>query len=194
MNLDYPEGATPLDQDAISGLIPNITTQSELNEYEARNILEGARWAKRARGSNHDMLLLTTLRRLHQKMFDFTWQWAGQFRKLETNIGVTPENIAMRLEQHCGNTRYQIEHSILPWDELGVRFHHELVLIHPFPNGNGRHARLATDILFQRNGQIPFTWGSHSLTESSEIRREYIEALREADQGNFDRLSLFVRT
>ena len=194
MRFDYPEGATPLDPDTSAGLLPNLTTQAELNEFEARNILEAVGWAQRARGVNRDVLLLTTLRRLHEKMFAFTWQWAGQFRQAETNIGIAPTQIPMRLEQLCGNTRYQVEHNAFPWDELAARFHHELVLIHPFPNGNGRHARLAADILLERNGQARFTWGSQSLTESSEVRREYIEALREADQGDIERLLRFVRT
>lgn len=194
MRLDYPEGATPLEPDTIAGLLPNLTTQAELNEFEARNILDAVNWARWARGSNRDILLLPTLRRLHERMFALTWQWAGQFRKSETNIGISPAQIPMRLEQLCGNTRYQIEHNVCPWDELAVRFHHELVSIHPFPNGNGRHARLATDIMLERNGQARFTWGSHSLTEGTAIRREYIEALREADQGNIGRLFRFVRT
>jgi Fic-DOC domain mobile mystery protein B len=194
MVFDYPEGATPLDPDTIAGLLPNLSTQGELNEFEARNILEAVNWARRARGPNRNVLLLPTLRKLHEKMFSLTWEWAGQFRSTETNIGISPLQIPMRLEQLCGTTRYQVEHRAFPWDELAARFHHELVLIHAFPNGNGRHARLATDILLERNGQSRFTWGSHSLTESSEIRRTYIEALRDADRGNIELLLHFVRT
>lgn len=192
--LAYPEGATPLDPDMMAGLIPNLTTQGELNEFEARNILLGERWALRARGDNRSILLLTTLRRLHQKMFDLTWRWAGQFRNTETNIGVAWPQIPMRVEQLCGNVRYQIEHQVFPWDEVAARFHHELVSIHPFPNGNGRHSRLAADLLLIRNGQPRFTWASRSLTESSAIRQDYIAALREADAGNIERLIAFVRT
>lgn len=194
MRLENAEGATPLDPDAIAELIPNLTTQRELNEFEARNIGLAERWAGRARGDNRDMLLVTTLRLLHAKMFDRTWRWAGQFRRVETNIGVPWIQIPIRLEQFCDNTRYQVEHQTFPWDELAVRFHHELVWIHPFPNGNGRHARLATDLLLARNGQPRFTWGSISLIENSQVRREYIAALQEADGGDYERLMRFVRT
>ena len=190
----YPEGATPLDPDSANGLLPNLTTQRELNEFEARNILRGERWAVRARGDNRDVLLLTTLRKLHKNMFDSVWNWAGQFRRVDTNIGAAWEQVPIRLEQLCGNTRYQVAHQVFDWPEMAARFHHELVLIHPFPNGNGRHARLAADLLLLRNNQPRFTWGSHSLTENSLIRREYIAALREADQGNIERLLLFVRS
>ena len=194
MRFEYPEGATPLDPDTIAGLIPNLTTQAELNEFEARNILEAQRWAQRARGDNRNLLLSTSLRKLHRQMFFQTWQWAGQFRKVQTNIGIEPQQIPMRLEQLCGNTRYQWENSVFSPEEWAVRFHHELVLIHPFPNGNGRHARLATDLLLQRNGQARFTWGARSLMESNEVRHDYIEALREADRGDLTRLLRFVRT
>lgn len=194
MRLLYPEGATPLDPDILAGLLPNLTTQGELNEFEARNILQSERWALRARGDNRDILLLTTLRKLHERMFDITWRWAGQFRNTDTNIGVAWQQIPTRLEQLCGNTRYQAEHQTFPWDELAARFHHELVWIHPFPNGNGRHARLAADLLLLRNGQPRFTWGSRSLVESSALRQEYITALREADQGDYSRLLAFVIT
>ena len=194
MQFEYPAGATPLDPDMAAGLIPNLTTQEELNEFEARNIHEANSWVRVARGSNRDILLLVTLRRLHARMFGLTWRWAGQFRTAETNIGISPAQIPMRIEQLCGNTRYQIEHSVFAWDELAVRFHHELVSIHPFPNGNGRHARLATDILLERNGRQRFTWGSRSFIASSQVRQEYIEALRAADGGDMGRLLRFVRT
>ena len=194
MRFEYAEGATPLSPETMDGLIPNLTTQGELNEFEARNIALAQRWALRARGDNRDMLLATTLKTLHAKMFDQTWRWAGQFRRVETNIGVAWIHIPQRVEQLCGNTQYQVEHAVWPWDELAVRFHHELVSIHPFPNGNGRHARLATDLLRIRNGQSRFTWGSTSLIENSLVRQEYIAALREADRGDYERLLQFVRT
>jgi Fic-DOC domain mobile mystery protein B len=193
MRFEYAEGATPLDPDTVAGLIPNLMLQAELNDFEAQNILQAIQWAKRARGTDREILQVTSLRKLHLKMFSLTWQWAGQFRSVQTNIGVSAEQIPMRLEQLCGNVRYQIENKVFPWEELAVRFHHELVLVHPFPNGNGRHSRLATDILLERNGQVRFTWGSRSLSESTEVRREYIDALREADRGDIERLLRFVR-
>ncbi len=194
MIFEYPEGATPLEPDAAADLIPGLTTQGELNEFEAMNILLAEQWALRARGDNRNVLLMTTLRKLHKRMFELTWKWAGEFRRVETNIGVSWLQISMQLEQLCQNTRYQVEHEVFPWDELAARFHHELVSIHPFPNGNGRHARLAADLLLLRSGQQRFTWGSRSLVEASETRREYIMALREADGGDVQRLVRFVRT
>jgi fido (protein-threonine AMPylation protein) len=93
------------------------------------------------------------------------------------------------------NTKYQIEHNATPPDELAARFHHQLVLIHPFPNGNGRCCRLIADLLLQKMGLEPFTWGSGghaSLVSQSEMRAEYLAALRAADQGDISPLLAFA--
>lgn len=127
MNIEYPEGATPLDADVLSALIPNLTPQREFNEFEARNILDGEQWARRARGENRDVLRVPPLRRLHLKMFDRTWRWAGQFRHTQTNIGVAASEIAVRLEQLCGNSRFRINLSIADIDEIAAEYHHSLV-------------------------------------------------------------------
>ena len=50
-------------------------------------------------------------------------------------------------------------------DEITVRFHHRLVAIHPFPNGNGRHARLIADVLVTKLGRPAFSWGSANLVK-----------------------------
>jgi fido (protein-threonine AMPylation protein) len=81
-----------------------------------------------------------------------------------------------------------------PLDECAVRFHHRLVHIHPFPNGNGRHARLATDILLRSVGSEEFSWGRANLLVDNNLRSSYIEALRSADRGNFALLLKFVRS
>jgi Fic-DOC domain mobile mystery protein B len=124
--------------------------------------------------------------------------WAGKTRQSAKNIGVSAEQIPTQLSSLFGDTRYWIEHKTFPWDGIGARFHHRLVQIHAFPNGNGRHARLMTDILVETHGQNRFSWGmsrsgSPIETEGS-TREEYIQALREADKKSFGRLIRFVRS
>jgi hypothetical protein len=46
-----------------------------------------------------------------------------------------------------------------------VRFHHRLVQIHPFLNGNGRHSRLMADLLVMQLGTGRFSGGDGSITE-----------------------------
>jgi hypothetical protein len=94
----------------------------------------------------------------------------------------------------CGDVRYWIENNTYPPDEIAVRFHHRLTLIHPFPNGNGRHARLIADILLIRLGRPAFTWGSANLVKEGEARTKYLEAIRLADNGNVQSLLKFARS
>ncbi len=192
VNLDYPPGATPLDADELACLIPkHITTQSELNEWEQLNILQGEAWAQKQR---KDILDEVFVRQLHEKMFGETWSWAGTFRKSNKNIGIDWQHIGVRLRDLLNDVRYQIEHATYPPDEIATRFHHRLVVIHPFPNGNGRHARMMADLLVQKLGQLRFTWGSKILTEATETRDRYITALRAADHGDYPPLLAFVRS
>ena len=189
---DYPPGATPLDAEEIASLIPgHITTQGELNEWEQLNIVQGEQWARKQR---KDILTEAFLRQLHQQLFGETWKWAGEFRKTDKNIGVDWLKIGVELKNLLDDTRYQIEHASYPSDEIAVRFHHRLVAIHPFPNGNGRHARLMADLLVERLGQPRFTWGSHSLIDANATRQQYIAALQAADRRDIAPLLAFARS
>ena len=196
-SFEYAPGATPLDPNEINGLIPNyITTQAELNQLEQNNIVEGKIWSTKK--NNRDILSDGFIKKLHREMFKNVWKWAGTFRLSDKSIGVPWQNISVEVKKLCDDTEFWIANEIYPWEELGVRFHHRLVLIHPFPNGNGRHARLITDVLFLKYGNPPFTWGNGNgavkLESNSDARLEYIQALREADQKKFKRLIQFVRS
>jgi len=178
-NIEYPPGATPLDADELASLIPgHITTQGELNEWEQLNIVQGEAWARKQR---KEILNEAFVRQLHKQMFGETWQWAGNFRKSDKNIGVDWLKVGVELKNLLDDVRYQVEHATYSPDEIAVRFHHRLVVIHPFPNGNGRHARMMADLLAARLDQPRFSWGSRSLTDASLIsatdtRHRYIGA------------------
>ena len=94
--------------------------------------------------------------------------------------------------------RYWIENKTYGWDEIGARFHHRLVSTHAFVNGNGRHARMMTDILLSSAGQEAFSWGLKTPNEALDVegplREQYISALKTADQGDYDALLRFVRS
>lgn len=195
MEFHYAPGATPLDPDEAAGLVPtHITTQGDLNAWEQINIVQGDRWA--ARQKKRDLLDEGFIRDLHRQMFDKTWQWAGTFRKTNKNIGVDSTQVAVKLRNLLDNTKYQIENHVFDADELAVRFHHQLVWIHAFPNGNGRHSRLMADLLAMRLGRPRLTWGGgeKSITTVGELRAQYLAALRAADQGQFGDLIAFARS
>lgn len=186
------EASTPLSEEEKNGLIPTwITLRGELNEVERLGISAAEKWAFSRK--HKDVLTEDFVKKLHKRMFKDVWNWAGQFRTTERNIGVASWQISMELRKLLEDVKYWIENNTFPFDEIGARFHHRLVLIHPFPNGNGRHARLMTDILLHSLGQSVFSWGQGSLVEVSELRKQYIQALRAADSGNYDLLFDFVR-
>lgn len=187
------DGATPLDPDEARGLIPShITTQGQLNAWEHQNILEGMQWAASVR--RKDLLTTEFMRRLHKRLFGRTWAWAGTLRLTERNIGVAPEHIAVRLNDLCEDVRTQLQYRSYPLDAIAARFHHRLVYVHPFANGNGRFSRVMTDLLLVEQGAEPFTWGAGDLVDQGGTRNRYLEALRAADEGNYQLLLAFVRS
>jgi Fic-DOC domain mobile mystery protein B len=198
LKIQYPKGATPLDPDELAGLIPNyITTQGELNTLERDNILDALTWAAKKKKTK-DRASISFAYDLHQQMFGRVWKWAGTLRKTDKNIGVAWAQVSSQLPSLFQDLDYWIINQTYSWDEIGARFHHRLVAIHAFPNGNGRHARLLTDLIFETHGQIPFTWGMSSANSSLEadgvLRDEYIEALRETDSKKMTRLIQFVKS
>ena len=134
------------------------------------------------------------MRGLHRRMFDKVWKWAGVYRKTERNIGVEPYRIQPELRQILDDARYWVEHQTYPPDELAVRFHHRLVLVHPFANGNGRWSRLTADVLATQLGGARFTWGSANLQAPGAVRQAYIDALHAADRHDLDPLLSFARS
>lgn len=127
-------------------------------------------------------------------MFGRVWKWAGHYRRTGKNIGIDAYRIPMELRNLLDDVRFWIEHSTYQPDEIGARFHHRLVWIHLFPNGNGRHARTATDLLLVTTGATRFTWGRENLVDAGETRRAYVDALRAADAHDYGPLLAFVRS
>lgn len=193
-DFDFPQGATPLDRNEIEGLIPtHITSRGELDRWEQDNINEALAWVDSHKPK--DILNDAFMKRLHKRMFGNVWKWAGTFRRSDKNIGVSWYVISSELKNLCDDVHYWIEHKTFSEDEIAVRFHHRLVQIHLFPNGNGRHARLMADILLERFfDKPPFTWGTVNLVKTGDDRRQYIESLRAADKGDYEPLMRFVRS
>jgi Fic-DOC domain mobile mystery protein B len=191
---NYPPGATPLTPEEQDGLkLRHITTRGELDRWEQDNIQDALSWLSRRRKTDildEDFILL-----LHEKMFNKVWQWAGSFRRTDKNIGVSWTKVRMELRNLLDDTKTWIEFKSYSPDEIAYRLHHRLVLIHLFPNGNGRHSRLITDvILTEIFKQESFTWGSDDLSSANDVRKRYITALKAADANDYKLLSEFVRS
>ncbi len=191
--LDLPDdAATLLGPEERDGLIPSyITLRGELNAAEQESILEAEAWAFRRR---RNVLDEATLDDLHRRMYGRVWRWAGEHRRSEKNIGIDWRLIPQELRKLLDDCRYWIENETYEPDEIAARFHHRIVWIHCYPNGNGRHGRLATDLLLVALGRPRFSWGRESLADTNETRQRYIAALRAADGHDFAPLLAFVRS
>jgi len=187
------DGATPLDPDEMEGLrFKHIQTRGQLDELEQANIQNGIKWLSKQKSP--DVLSEGFVRELHKKLFGEVWLWAGTFRKTEKSIGIDPIQISIQLRQLLDDATYWIENKTFPPKELAGRFHHKLVYIHLFPNGNGRHSRIMADaILIKILGEPPIDWaGGYQLGKINERRTQYITALRLADGDNFEALMEFI--
>lgn len=190
---DASDGATPLDPDEREGLLQSwIAFRHELNAAEQANIAKGLAWAERQ--TKRPVLDEAFVRALHERMFGDVWRWAGKYRLTSRNLGIEAARIPLEVANVLDDARHWVEFQVFPPDEIAVRLHHRMVSIHPFPNGNGRHARLLADLLAERLGQPPFTWGRRSLAAPSATRAAYIAALRAADDHDPNPLIAFARS
>lgn len=189
---EQPDAATPLTPDERKGLIPSdITFRRELNKAEQDNITRGQAWALARR---RNVMSERFVRDLHRHMLSEVWRWAGEFRTSERNLGIPHYEIPLALRQLLDDAAAWIEHKAYEPDEIAVRFHHRLVQIHPFPNGNGRHSRLMADLLVMQLGRERFTWGRTRLLDAGEVRRRYMAALEAADTHDIAPLVEFARS
>jgi Fic-DOC domain mobile mystery protein B len=188
-------GATPLSDEDLQGLrIPSVTTHGELNEVEAANIIRGQEWALRARTARlPDLLSDRFMQRLHLTMFGDVWRWAGKYRLKDTNIGVPSNEIREHLRNVYDDARAWLEHDVYSPEEFAARLHYRIVTVHPFPNGNGRHARMVAHVVLVRHFKHdPLPWGSSALYAADAARQAYITALVAADNNDFAPLLAFA--
>ena len=193
MVIEDPEGATPLDPDELEGLkYPHIENRGELDQLEQQNIQEGYNWLASQR-KYRDYISEEFLKELHRQLFGSVWSWAGSFRHSDKNIGADHLYIGVELRNLLDDAKFWVEHATYHREEFSARFHHRLVKIHAFPNGNGRHARIMTDVILERVLGVPaINWEARTLDQSSEYRQSYINALRAADNNDYQPLIEFV--
>ena len=189
---DEPDHATPLSPEERTGLkLAYITLREQLNEVEQQNIALAVSWA----GSRkHNPVREPFGRGLHRRMFGDVWNWAGEYRTSNKNLGAEHGMIVPRLYEVFENINYWVNNQTFPPDEIAIRFHHGLVVVHPFANGNGRWSRLMGDILATRLGKTPFNWAGGALADPGTVRAQYIAALQAADGHDFGPLIGFARS
>lgn len=171
-----------------------VKTRADLNRAEAENIAKAVAYVYQSRLRAKTIISEEWLRRLHKRMYGDVWSWAGKYRATDKNLGVPRHEVASSLAQHIDNASFWLTNATYEYDELAIRFGHRLVWIHPFPNGNGRWHRLASDALIMSLGGARFTWGGvGELTGQGPIREQYIRAIKAADGYDFGELLTFAR-
>ena len=176
-------GETPID--GISGLkLKDVKTRRQLSLVEAENVLKAtvkylaARPTRRLAPFN-----LTWFLKLHAEMFGDVWDWAGQPRQVDLNIGVAWYQVEMDLQNLADDLDYWEKN----WSDVleqAVYLHHRAVRVHPFLNGNGRWARMLSNI-WLRLHDCPITaWPEAAIGAVSPIRNDYLAAIRSADNGD----------
>ncbi len=195
LELKYDDGQTPLDEEEKEGIkIKSITTQGELDELEQLNIEKAVEWTIHSKLKPEKILTEKFIKDLHKRMYGDVWKWAGEFRRTEKNIGIQSTQIGLQLKNLLDDTKYWIENKTFSAEEIAIRFKHRIVSIHCFPNGNGRHSRLMADIIMESIfGNDIFSWHQSSMVKANETRELYINALREADNGNVTPLIEFAK-
>jgi len=193
--LKYNKGQTPLNEEEKDGLlIKTITLQKELDEFEQLSIEKAVEWTIHANLKQDRILSEKFIKDLHKKMYGGVWKWAGEFRKSEKNIGIKWTQIGIELKNLIDDTKYWIENKTYPPEEIAIRFKHRIVEIHCFLNGNGRHSRMMADIIVESIfGKEVFSWNKSNMVRADKTRKEYIAALRIADNGNINPLIEFAK-
>jgi Fic-DOC domain mobile mystery protein B len=188
-------GTDPITEEERSRLLPSLSTRAQLDEVERLSILAARVWAMRpSMLARADLFSEGFVRELHRKMFGRIWRGAGKYRTTARDPGWEahriPEGVRMFLDDAEGWLRF----STYPLHEAAVRLHHRMVSMHPWSNGNGRHARLMADIVVAAHGEKPLTWGSRpESADRGSARERYLEAIRSADSGDMGPLLGFAR-
>jgi Fic-DOC domain mobile mystery protein B len=195
LKIEYIEGQTPLDEDEKEGLlVKTISTKGELDEFEQLNIQSAIGWSLKTKVGKKQFLTEDFLMLVHKKMFGEVWAWAGTKRKSNKNIGVDKTQISIEIKKLIDDCNFWIDHQSFTDEEIAIRFSHRLVKIHLFPNGNGRHSRLAADIMISKLFNKPvFSWGHSDLSKKNPIRKEYLDAIYKADNDDYKSLLVFAK-
>jgi fido (protein-threonine AMPylation protein) len=161
-------------------------TNKDINQAELETAVQTevkylSKWPSRRSADFSDRWML----RLHREMFGKVWVWGGKIRRSDKNIGIP--------WLHVANSLYMLSENLKCWDgdpvEDAALLHFETVRIHPFEDGNGRWARLLTNIWLAQKRRPVVEWPSAAIRDcASPLRGEYIEAIREADQGRLGHL------
>jgi Fic family protein len=95
----------------------------------------------------------------------------------ETHFYATPSETPALMDELLAWYRREEAAGALHPLVLAATFHYRFVAIHPFDDGNGRMARLLTNLILMQHGYVP-------VVMPLEARGDYLLALERADAGD----------
>jgi Fic-DOC domain mobile mystery protein B len=177
------DGRTPLPDEWREDLVPtlkHIKMVAELDEIEEENIIEGLIWLDDCSDAGMDWMFWF---KLHKKMFQNVWKWAGKFRnrELANDDFNHPGHIKQNIKRLEGDLKFWLsDEAKMRKEEAMARFHEAMLTIHPFSNGNGRTTRILTEYICKRSGIAVPTWG-HGIRSNAKVHRQiYINSVLKA--------------
>ena len=178
--------------DDISGLKLDTSknyTMKELYLYEAKNITKATiKYLYITPNNKLAPFTYNWLSQLHKEMFGDVWEWAGKNRQVELSIGIKAYLVPTEIKKLVDDLDFWNINKTFSIREIASRLHHRAVQIHPFINGNGRWSRMLANIFLKQNGLQPTKWNENLLSKDNKHRKDYINALKQADNGDYTEL------
>lgn len=153
---------------------------------EATNNAQGydliVRLAREQAPINH-----VTVQQIHEMVTRGILESAGRYRTRNVRITGAARSPAdwSHIVREMDDLIAEVVKKDRPVVEMAAYLHHRFVLIHPFVDGNGRVARLLSNLYLMKNGYPP-------IVLSQKNRQQYYRALREADSGDLTVFTIFI--
>lgn len=183
--------------DAPEDNLLGLTDKDALNEQEALGVATVERYLLEELDYPAD-LSVALLQELHRRAFGHLYDWAGQWRRTVPNVGAYLPPPAARVPQLLYEFVDELRHrqGLLPAPPSAEQVagllayaHHRLVAIHPFTNGNGRTARLFTNLLAYSHGYQEVVLYQRA---PGNARTHYLAAIRQADEHDLRGLQQLI--
>ena len=170
--------------DAPEDNLLGINSKELLNEQEALGVAAVERYLLEELDYPVEVSV-ALVQDLHRRAFGHLYDWAGQRRRSVPNVGAYLPPAAPRVPLLLYEFSDELRQRQLPPVPTAAEVagllayaHHRLVAIHPFVNGNGRTARLLTNLLAYHYG---YQGVALYQREQGTGRDEYLRAIRQAD-------------
>lgn len=179
---------TPFPDDNLLG----ITDKNQINEFEATGIAKAELFTFEL--ETEVEISTTLILEIHQIAFGQLYDWAGKWRATEVSVGQLippkPTMVLQSMYQFLDNLNFKISISTTLDDKIEclVYAHYEFIKIHPFNNGNGRTGRILMNLIALKFGYKPL----ELYYREGESRKFYINAMKAADNGNYELLTLLI--